>query len=653
MMKTDRPLYSRDDLPALKTRDRAGVFEVLGSFDSTGMAEGEFVPRALGLLDPDRVPGLGQAIDRGDHAGALAFVVGRFAGAAQEEPPPALSDEIRRTADDALVNRFSFYGETHALPEGIDWDFNPGTAHWGHDLNRFTYLGPLCAAYRATGDERYSRHAIRLMLDWIAKCDFTKAFVGTRYAFGSYLNLAIHIGAWASAVRRLAARGQLRPIELLRILKSMQEHLAYLEIVTNRHVGNWPTIGCFGMLQALEHLPVLRETARFAVYCRDTLARQVNEQVLPDGVQDELTPHYHLVVVRNLISACRSLRALGLDLAPRTLETLRAMARYTQQATVPDGSRQVAFNDSDPGCPTKLAPLLEPLGLERFLRPTGELGPEFRPCAGVAFLRQRADRGDLYLAFDVGPYGRSHQHEDKLGFWLFAYGRSLLVDPGRHLYDTSAVSYYGYLRSTRAHSTILVDGQGQNSAARRDTWIAKVPIDGGWERAPGEIRASGSYDLGYGPTNDVRAVHRREIVFVRERFWVVFDVVAGEGEHLVESRFQFAPGPLRLDGQRAQTEFADSNLLVWPAGARPFDSVCIEEGQESPRGGWYSDSYNKIEPAPALSLSVRAGLPLRLATLLLPYRGTACPDVAFQFDGRVACVRLAGEGDVRVGCRLE
>jgi hypothetical protein len=59
----------------------------------------------------------------------------------------------------------------------------------------------------------------------------------------------------------------------------------------------------------------------------------------------------------------------------------------------------------------------------------------------VAFLCQRQDREDRYLAFDAGPYGRSHQHEDKPGFWLFAYGRNFLVDPGRHLDDNSAQSY--------------------------------------------------------------------------------------------------------------------------------------------------------------------------------------------------------------------
>ena len=643
----ERPLYSRADLPRLQTLDRQEVFATLGSFDERGMTEEEFAWRALELLDPARVPGLAEARMVGDLPGALAAVL----VACRQEPPaeqPELTEDARKLADDALAHRFTFYGETHRLPAELDWDVNPGTAHWGHDLNRFTYLALLTQAYRATGDARYARKAVALMLDWVAKNDFARSFRMEKYAFGSYLNLAIHAGAWARALDVLVDGGQVEPLELLRILKSLQDHLAYLEIVTNGHGGNWPTIGCMGMLSVLERFPVPRDTGRFATYCRDTLAVQIADQVLPDGVQDELTPHYHQVVVNNLANACRSLRALGMDLAPETLATLRQMVRYSQQTITPDGSKHVAFNDSDPGSVPNLARQMAALGLEDFLRPAEELGPETYPYAGVAFLRQRPDQGDLYLAFDAGPFGRSHQHEDKLGFWLFAYGRNFLVDPGRHLYDRSAVSYYEYLCSTRAHSTILVDGQGQNSRARRDTWIAKAPLDLGWQAREREIRTQGVYDLGFGPKNAIPVTHRREIVFVRERCWVIFDVLEGEGEHDIESRFQFAPGNVMLEGTRARTDFPDANLLLWPLATQPIADAHLEKGQENPRGGWYSDGYNKIEPAPALSLRLRGPLPVRLATLLFPYRGTEKPVVEFAFDGETATIRTAEMGEVRV-----
>lgn len=644
-----RPLLSRADLRQLKTFDRARVFSALGSFDDRGQSEDAFVLQVLDLLDARRVPGLVQARATGNNREAADLVFRACRGSSAEPAKRSISPTTLAAANEVLENRFSFYGEKYALPASIDWDANPGTAHWGHDLNRFSYLDTLTHVYLATGDTRYSRKAVGLILDWIAKCDVAECFKGTRYAWGSYLNNAIHCQAWCQCLTTLIAREQITPAELLRVLKSVHDQLAYLEIVTNGHAGNWPTIGCQGMLACVTAFPLLRDANRFTDYCIRSMKSQIADQVLPDGVQDELTPHYHRVVVGNLLSVIRSLRALGRELDPETQSTLRKMVHYVQQTTVPDGSKQVAFNDSDPGTPGNLRGPLRELGLAELFSPPERLGPETFPYAGVALLRQRQDRGDLYLAFDAGPYGRGHQHENKLGFWLFAYGRNLLVDPGRHLYDWSPRSYYGYLKSTAAHSTLKIDGQDQHSAGRRDTWIAKQPLDLDWQVREGEIRASGAYELGYGSKNDIAVVHRREIVFVKERCWVVFDAVEGSGEHLVESRFQFAPGTLALMSAGAHTTYNDANLLLLTAPTAPFSDSHVEHGQEKPRGGWYSDSYGKIEPAPALSLSLRTSLPWRSATLLFPYRGTVPPKVTFTFDGSQAEIRSSETGSLRVG----
>lgn len=647
-----RPAFSRADLPRLKTVDRAGVFAALGSFDERGLSDAEFTRRAFDLLDPKRVPGLAEARQAGDGDRALDAVfracrgqrpTGRKAGA----DPAKLS-----AANELLDHRFSFYGEPHQLPPDINWDANPGTGHWGHDLNRFTFLNPLTQAYLATGDTRYSRKAVELILDWIAKSDAGRCFAGSPYVWGSYLNNAIHCHAWCAQLATLAACDQVTPSELLRVLKSVHDQLAYLEIVTNGHAGNWPTIGMQGMLQCLGTFPVFRDTDRFAAYCAAAMRDQIADQVLPDGVQDELTPHYHRVVISNLLNSLRALRVLHRDLDAQTLQTLGKMVHYSQQATVPDGSKQVAFNDSDPGVTADYARALAEFGLESLLSPPSRLGPEVFPYAGVAFLRQRPDQGDLYLAFDAGPYGRSHQHEDKLGFWLFAYGRNLLVDPGRHLYDSSARSYYSYLRSTAAHSTIRIDGQNQHSVGRRGTWIATQPLDLGWRATDQEVRASGAYDLGYGADNAIAVSHRREIVFANQRFWVLFDVVQGDGEHSIESRFQFAPGELHVSGATARTRFDGANLLLVCAATAPFSEVRVVQGQEDPRGGWYSDSYNRIEPAPALVLSLRNRLPWRAATLLFPYRSVEEPHVSFAFDGQQAILKTEETGDVQVRCSL-
>lgn len=635
---SDQPRYSRADLDDLQSKSRSEILEIFGSFEDRGMDDSDFLSQAVQLLSPERVPGLDDAIspnDPGAIGDAVLSVCSRPA-AEESEPSAAIIEE----ADRVLGNVFTFYGESHQLPDDIDWDYNPGTRHWGMDLNRFTYLRPLTLAHLATKDDRYGRKAIDLILDWVAKCEIERCFAGTPYVFGSYLNNTIHISAWARCLVALIPAGIVQPIELLRILKSVHEQIGYLEVVTNGHKGNWPTIGCQGVLATLAALPVLRDQDRFTDYFIETLDTQLQEQILPDGVQDELTPHYHSVVINNILTCAASCQDLGLSLKATTLDTLRNMLHYQAQAITPNRTARVAFNDSDPEALGDITPTLERLGFPDYWPAPGKLGPQAFPYAGVAFLRQRQTDGDLYLAFDGGPFGRSHQHEDKLGFWLHAYGRDLIVDPGRHLYDQTEVSYLPYLRTTHAHSTITVDDQGQNSRAHKDTWIAKAPGSLKYVEENGAIRASARYDLGYGDDNAIDVVHHREIVFVEERFWILFDRIAGDGRHTISSRFHFYPGDVIADGNRAHSQNNDGNLLLEATG--DWDAVQIHKGEQDPRMGWYSASYNKIEPSPTLSFTADSALPLSYAVLLLPYRGTEPPSATVSFANGTATVSVDG-----------
>jgi hypothetical protein len=641
---SERQRYSRADLPDLQAMSRSEIFRIFGSFDERSLDDEAFTRAALDLIDPARVPGLDRAGDFNSAAATVLSACHRDPGSEEKFELTGIGVHAKYTvAEDVLDNRFTFYGETHQLPDDFDWDHNPGTAHWGHDLNRFSYLPALTDAHARTGDDRYARKAIDLMLNWVARCDMERCFEGTPYAFGAYLNNTIHCSAWARCLETLIPSGTVKPIELLRLLKSIHDQICYLEVVTNGHAGNWPTIGCQGVLASLASLPVFRDMDRFTSYFIETLGQQVQEQILPDGVQDELTPHYHAVVVNNILTCAESCMLLDLTLQDRTLDTLRRMVRYQAQTITPGKKTQVAFNDSDPESVSNVAKRLRKIGLQEFIAQPDALGAEAFPYAGVAFLRQRPTEGDLYLAFDGGPFGRGHQHEDKLGFWLHAYGRDFLVDPGRHLYDRTEVSFLPYLVSTQAHSTITIDGAGQNSRSHPDSWIAKSPGSLTFSKNDSEVRASARYDFGYGPNCEIQVVHQREVVFVEQKFWVLFDTVTGDGTHTIYSRFQFAPGDITVEGTqtetRTKTQFDDANLLVVATGEW---GSRILKGEQNPRAGWYSASYNKIEPAPALSLTNSCELPLQYAVLLLPYQGALTPDAAMHFDDGTATVSLSG-----------
>ena len=81
----ERKRYSRLDLDALKTRTRAEIFEILGSFDEHAMAEVSFVRATAELLDADRVPGLASALLAGDANGIAAAALAARGGI---RPPP-------------------------------------------------------------------------------------------------------------------------------------------------------------------------------------------------------------------------------------------------------------------------------------------------------------------------------------------------------------------------------------------------------------------------------------------------------------------------------------------------------------------------------------------------------------------------------------
>ena len=214
----------------------------------------------------------------------------------------------------------------------------------------------------------------------------------------------------------------------------------------------------------------------------------------------------------------------------------------------------------------------------------------------------------------------------------------------------SEVSFLPHLRRTRAHSTITIDGADQNSRARPETWIARRPVPLDWSIGDGEVRACAAYDLGYGEDGAIDVVHRREIVFVQERFWIVFDRVEGSGERRIDSRFQFAPGELHLLGSGAHTCFADANLLLLANSSMPFSEVGVSAGEESPRAGWYSSRYGLIEPAPCLTFSTNTALPFLAATLLFPYRGDALPEASITLQDGTALIVTAETGETSVTC---
>lgn len=563
---------------------------------------------------------------------------------------PATLEDIAE-ANEILSGVFSFYGEKYQLPADIDWTFNPGTGHWGHDLNRFLFLEPLTRAYLHTSEERYARKCLHLIFSWIEQ---SKSFgarepVAVPYMWNSYLNIAIHLMRWAWCLAALneQAPEMLSAAEYAAIVASVEAQLDWLDEVIPTHRNNWVQIGCRGVLVTLAYLPQLQRATEWSERAWLRMSDAIGAQLLPDGVQDELAVHYHFTVAVCALDALEMADKTPTRPSEKLFDQVASMLHYLRQTLSPDGAYVVSLNDSDPeyGEITRrfLARPLAQRMLEKIRRP---LESECFPYAGTVILREGEAQGrdELYAAFDAGPYGMAHQHEDKLGLWLAAFGRSFLVDPGRHLYDRSDISFWPFLCSTAAHSTIMVDGEGQYSRSARDVpgaWRADTPLPILFEKAADGSCVTGAfYDLGYGKQR-IQAVHFRLLFFFPDiNAWAIADSVDGAGPHVIESRFQFAPGDLVRDGLAVQTDFADANLRI-QGRAEDWETLRIAKGALAPREGWFSKGVNKIEPAPCAVFATGAwALPHHSLLALTAFRGReANPELTARVFDRVSAQR--------------
>jgi hypothetical protein len=150
--------------------------------------------------------------------------------------------------------------------------------------------------------------------------------------------------------------------------------------------------------------------------------------------------------------------------------------------------------------------------------------------------------------------------------------------------------------------------------------------------------------------------HRRRVLFVKSRYWVVVDDLLAADVHQVDLMFQFAPTDLRIgsDGWVRSLDGDGRGLCLRAFSATPLHAE-IHQGEVEPIRGWISPDYGLRVPAPQLSYTAVTRLPMRVVTLLLIRDGEAqaLPDVTQvqDEDGRISLVLDDGRETIRVDDR--
>ncbi len=593
--------------------------------------------------------------------------------------------QVIARADAVCRQRFEIlgYGEL-SFGSPVNWHLDPVSGresllvHWSRldplqpeqvgdskvvwELNRHQWMLDLGQAYRLTGDEDYAEAFIALVTDWLEHNPY-----GRGINWSSALEVAMRLISWCWALSLFKDSPALTPLRFEALLASLQEHAGFVERYLSRYFSpnTHLTVEALALYYTGTLLPELRGARRWRTRGREVLLEQLPVQVTDSGVYFEQSTRYQYYTVEIYLHFAILAARNGDVLPAQVHERLGAMLRYLLALRRPDGTvPQIGDTDGGWLCPlvhrevgdyrglfAAAAVLLEDSQLawaaggltpEALWLLGPEAGPRFKgltrgepsvpplvtnvPGACVT-MRSDWSRHAHQLIFDTGPLGcrvsGGHGHADLLAVQCSAFGENYLVDPGTGCYLPGS-PWRQYFRSTRAHSTVLVDGLDQAVTAGPFSWLQRPAarlLD--FESAPGQVFAAAQHDA-YARLADP-VTHRRRVWFLDSAAWLIVDDLFGAMPHRVDLRFQFAPLPVtgEVDGWiRARGQA--SSLLMKTFSAQALHTELVAGGRE-PLRGWFSPNYGRMVPAPALTLSADGELPLRLATLIIPRRD---PDAA-------------------------
>jgi Heparinase II/III-like protein/Heparinase II/III N-terminus len=613
-------------------------------------------------------------------------------------------------ADDICDRKISLLGHGEVgLDPVIDWAADPISRHiwpsryWAgydlvqdskadpkvvHEINRHQHLITLGRAYFYTGNERYAVEALSQLGSWIEQNP-----EGVGINWHSSLEIAIRAQSWMWTLFLILPSEHLDDRRIERILLSLYAHFSHIHRYPSTYSSpNTHLIGEAAALYAgglvFAELKPARQWRRFG---EDVLIREAQRQVLDDGVYSELSSYYHCYALEFFLNALALARHNGTDFPESVRTRIESMVDVVMHVSRPDGSIPL-LSDDDGGQASGLCRAgyrdirhLLSTGAVLFGRPDfkwranqiceetlflfGRQGwdtfgriqahapsQQSRLFANAGYFACRSGwkKDDDHLLFDCGGLGflgGGHGHADALSFVLSSGNEELLIDPGTGIYNT-APQWRNYFRSTRAHNTVVVDGEDQAEPAGTFKWKNSFSSRLIRRFAFPEAEYIEAEHDAYARLHDP-VIHRRRLLRVRPNCWIVADDFRGTGVHTFSSSFHFAPDTQILLGHRRQLCSTSIEALCGKRALRlaffasnPVHTEVMRQ-MTDPIQGWVSKGYGNVSPAPVLCATVLDRAPSSSITILVSLDSNADEKDAPQLSEQLV------EGGRGTACSLE
>lgn len=528
------------------------------------------------------------------------------------------------------------------LEDGYYEDLRPNWNHYalwpergGVGLTRTGLRKPLSIAYEHTGNPKYAQAFNDLIMNFLIYCP-SPADAGV-YKLGERIpsNLpaglsggsmwsALSIGArmlhgfhyYTSFIESPFFTEDTRAAWIIN-LGQLAEVLEYM-----RGGGNWATQMSDALMKFGHTYPEFKRAKIWYKLGAENLIENALHTVKPDGVLQEPTTNYHILVLNRYSQAVMNAQKMGVDLPQKMVDLTEKMFDFLLYSTMPDGLLP-AWGDSNPPTDAKDFMLRGAKIYDRpdftYIATGGKEGSPPKetsyafPDGGFYYMRSGWGPWDNYMGIRCGPFG-SHGHFDALSVIVAAMGRTVLIDPGVHTYGTPQCRE---LSSTLSHNTVAMATRNARSSVK-DAWMTTDGFD-----------FFAGHNTGYHDACELQQYRR--IFYIKNDpwesgLWVLLDDIAKMNDNLQPSyemmlHFRFAPIDIADDAgkMRVWTESGDNgdgNLLI---------DVLDKQGLQLVRDQKIA-VWGELQKVPDVCFVRNGALPVTFSSLLVPYRGDQQPN---------------------------
>lgn len=463
--------------------------------------------------------------------------------------------------DKILSNEFTFINITHEILLDTAWNDKSIQHLWRYNLHYFEYLYKLGFQYlNENKNPMYYEKYKELVVNWIDNNPYPYGDGWHPYTIS--LRMANWIAVYEIFLGEINNDSKFRN----QIRESLYIQYSYLQKNLEKDVlGNH----YFENIKALITGSIFFEEEQVKSKFIKELLKQLDEQVLEDGMHFELTPMYHKIILEDLIKITIWLRneSLYAKLTDYIQKMIDVMYSFEEGF-----GKTPAFNDSTDEISKGYECLLE-VCKEEF-----NITPKFIDSlndSGYYILRN-----DKYkLIFDCGeicpPYLPAHGHCDALSYELSIGGVPAIVNSGAYQYEGG--EWRSYFRKTKAHNTVMI-GDREQSQLWGSFRVAKRISDVKRNRFNyrGINFISGSYKTYFG------ARHTRFVGEVEENIILLLDKVEPKTGEKAKSYIHLNPS---LEVSINETiKIRNSNLSL--------NIIPISVKDASISKGWYSRAFN-------------------------------------------------------------